>query len=429
MPDPQKPLTVWRGAAVMVNIVLGAGVLTLPGLAYGAVGDAAVLVWLACGLLGAPLLAVLALLGRRWPSAGGLATILSHGFGATGYAVATMLFLGAVLLGLPAIAMTGGHYAAAILGGPAPAYAIILLGAATALNIMSSRVAARVNAWLAASLVAALVALLVAGWAATGPTLTDAFPAAGTLPAIGAAGAALMMVFFAFTGWEVAASLGGEFKSPHRDIPRAMAMSFAVVLALYLGLALVVNAAAIDGGFEAPFATILAQAFGDAGGWAIAGLAVALIFANLLGAIWAASRMVFSAAGEGLLPSGLRGDAAGVPRRAVAVTGAALVAVVCASGGGLVDLDTLLTLAGQNFLLLYAGACAVLVKVSPVPFERGLGLVCLALVAAIILLQSTAGLAYPAALALTGALLAHFGTAGPTLALRPLADGPAPTSE
>lgn len=407
MAELPKLLTAWGGAGMMVNIVLGAGLLTLPGLAYEMVGDAAFLVWLGCAAIAAPLLAVFAILGRRWPASGGLAIILARGFGDAGYGIGTLLFLGAVLLGLPAIAMTGGHYMATAFGGSAAAYALFLLVAATATNLYSARVAARVNAWLAAALVAALVLLLAAGWAVTGPTLADALPERIDIPDLGVYGAALMMVFFAFTGWEVAASLGGEFRTPQRDIPLAMAGSFAVVLALYLGLALIVNAAAPGDGFEAPFAVIIGGAFGTSGAVAISVVSVLLIFANLAGAIWAVSRMVFSAAGAGILPTALMRADRGVPRRAVAVTGAGLIAVVLANWSGVLDLGTLLTLAGQNFLLLYAGAAAVLVKLPRTGWHTALGLVCLALVAGVMVLRGPVGLAYPMALILAGLAIGH----------------------
>ena len=44
MAELSRSLTVWRGTAILLNIVLGAGLLTLPGLAIGSLGAAAPLV-------------------------------------------------------------------------------------------------------------------------------------------------------------------------------------------------------------------------------------------------------------------------------------------------------------------------------------------------------------------------------------------------
>jgi len=406
MDDLEKPLTAWRGAGMMVNIVLGAGLLTLPGLAYQAAGPGALAVWVICAALAIPLLSVFAILGRRWPASGGLATILAKGFGEAGYNAGTLLFLGAVLLGLPAIAMTGGYYMSAAVGGAPAVHAAALLVGATAVNLTSSTVAARVNVYLAGAIVFALFALLAAGLAATRPDTATIIADGLSLPPLSSLGAVMMMVFFAFTGWEVAASLGGEFRSPRRDIPLAIAISFAVVVALYLGLAIVVTAAGITNGFEAPFATIVRSAYGNASALAVSFLSVALIFANLLAAVWAVSRMVYAAAKGRMLPAALGEVTRGMPRAALLTTGACLLFVVGMNSMGLVDLSTLLTLAGQNFLILYAGAAAVLFRLGDRPWERLLGAGSILLVAGLIVLHGSSGAFYPAALIIVGAALA-----------------------
>lgn len=105
------------------------------------------------------------------------------------------------------------------------------------------------------------------------------------MPALSTLGLAFMMVFFAFTGWEVSANLGEEFKNPKRDLSRAMALSFGVAVTLYLMLALVVAGAGEAGIGPAPFAEIFRGAYGESGSSLISAVAVLLIFANLSAAI------------------------------------------------------------------------------------------------------------------------------------------------
>jgi APA family basic amino acid/polyamine antiporter len=57
-------------------------------------------------------------------------------------------------------------------------------------------------------------------------------------------GVELMYVSFAYSGWNTAAYLAGEFRRPARDIPWAVVTGTAVVAALYLGLNVVFLAAA-----------------------------------------------------------------------------------------------------------------------------------------------------------------------------------------
>ena len=391
---------------MMLNIVLGAGLLTLPGLAAEAAGPSALIVWLVCAAAAAPLLVVFAILGRNFPDAGGLAAFLKRGFGQTGYTLATFLFLGAVSVGLPAIALTGGHYAAAALGGPPALYAAALVIGAMLANLASAETAGRLNAALASIIVLILGAIAVAGWVAVQPGWDTLASSAEEPLGIGVFGATFMMVFFAFTGWEVSANLGGEFKNPRRDFPIAMGFSFAVAVALYLGLAVIAVGAGDAGSGPAPFAAIFARDFGPAGGQVIALVSVLLIFANLSAAIWAVSRMVYSAATEGLLPKPVATLKDGVPMRAVAAVTATLVTVVALAGIEFVELAGLLGAAGLNFLLLYGGAAAALIRLSRTGGPRLLGWFCVALVAILIAASGVEALYYPGALILCALLVA-----------------------
>lgn len=402
MSELRRTLSVWRGTAMMLNIVLGAGLLTLPGLAVQAAGTAALAVWLTCAVAAVPLLAVFAILGRRFPDAGGLAAYMKRAFGEPGYVCASFLFLGAVAVGLPAIALTGGYYAAAVLGGPPALYAALLIAGAAIANLASAEIAGRVNAVLASLIVVVLAGIAVAGWFAVSPNLRHVALVPETLPGASTLGAAVVMVFFAFTGWEVGANLGGEFKSPERDFPIAIAASFLIAVVLYLALALVVAAAGPVGANEAPFAAIFARHFGAAGGQAVALVSVVMIFANLSAAIWAVSRMVYSAGERRLLPSGLTRLRAGVPLRSVALTTGVLLVVVFLSTTQFLDLGLLLGAAGQNFLLLYAGAAAALIRLTRRPAHRGLATVSLVMVAGLILLRGISGMLYPATLVMLG---------------------------
>lgn len=406
MTELDRSLGAFRGAAMMLNIVLGAGLLTLPGLAVMAVGAAAPLVWLACALAAVPLLWVFALLGQRHADAGGLAAIMQRAFGPWGRIPATFLFLGAVALGLPAIALTGGHYMSALIGGPEALHAAWLLVLAVGVNFLSAEVAGRINAAIASALVAMIVAIAVLGWIAVRPGPAVVLEAADAWPGTAPFVAAFMMVFFAFTGWEVGANLTGEFRNPQRDVPRAMALSFVVAVALYLLLAGIVTAAGPVGADAAPFARIFDQHFGAPGRIGVAAVSVLLIFANLSAAIWAVSRMVWSAARDGLLPAPLVRLRGGVPLAAVGLTAGTLLAVIGATAAGWLDLGHLLEAAGQNFLLLYAGSAIALLRLGLRPWHRWLAAGSLVLVAAVMAARLGEGLIYPLTLTAAGLLVA-----------------------
>jgi amino acid efflux transporter len=397
----RQHLSFAQGTALMLNIVLGAGILILPGLAVQEAGRLAFAAWVVCGLAALPLVGVFVILGRRYPNAGGIPHMAGRAFGRPAYIIGSLLFLGAVVFGLPAIALTGGHYAATLTGGSPHLAALLLILAAAALNLLAAEWGSRVNGGISAFLVVVLLA--TAGLAVFGSG--EAAPAAEiALPSLAEGNLVLapfMMIFFAFTGWEVAANLSEEFRRPHRDFPLAMIASFALACGLYLALAYAAQTNDLHGRYEAPFAQIFADRYGTIGSGAISLVAVILIFANLSAAVWAVSRLLFSLAREGLVPAALLRTRSGTPQLAVTCTIAALVIALVLEKMQVLQIHEMLALAGQNFLLLYGFAAAALVTLGRAPGDRLLALVAGVLVAAL-LTYSGSGLLYPAALAVAG---------------------------
>ncbi|MDJ0639668.1 MAG: amino acid permease [Paracoccaceae bacterium] len=403
MSELNKSIGLWQGTGMMLSIVLGAGLLALPGLAAETAGSGALYVWLACAAVSVPLLAVFAIVGRLHPDAGGIAAIMKKAFGNQGYAPATFLFLGAVSVGLPSIALVGGEYAAAAIGASQHVVAIVLIVAATAVNLLSSRLANRISAALASAVILVLVLLAIFGWQATSPSFDQIVNA--DVPKIAVFGLTFMMVFFAFTGWEVAANLAGEFRNPKRDLPLAMAMSFVVALILYLVLAWIVAAAGPLAATGAPFTAILTHAYGQLAGWAVSVVAIVLIFANLSAAIWAVSRMFYSAAKEGVISNRIAQTSSGIPVLAILLTAAILISVSLLAYSDILNLEDLLAAAGMNFLLLYAGAAAALATLSSRGTHLLLSAGSLLVVLALVLGRGVEHVVYPTALVVLGLVM------------------------
>ena len=401
MSELKKSLTTVRGAGLMLNIVIGAGLLALPGLAYQDVGTHALWSWLMCAFLAVPLLTVFITVGRRYPNAGGIAHFADLAFGSTGYIVASLLFLGAVIFGLPAIALTGGHYLASLFSGNPVFFAIILILGGSAIQFLSPEVAGRISTFTASGILLSLLGLIAIGLFSIN---WEEIPA-NTLPANGFDIALIlspfMMIFFAFTGWEVAASISEEFKNPSRDFPRAMGLSFGLACFLYFTMAFIVQNSGVTEAFEASFVTIASTVLGQFGGAAVAILAGIIIFANLMGAIWAVSRMVFSLSREGYLPFILNVNEGGAPVSSVAITVLCLMVVLGCEWMGLIDIVNMLSIAGQNFLLLYCVAALALLKLSNKVFDRAASIVTVGIVVALIIVEGTT-LMYPLVITLLG---------------------------
>lgn len=395
MHESRTTLSPLRGAAVMLNIVLGAGLLTLPGLAVQHAGGNALTVWIACIVASIPLLLAFAIISRSHPDHAGLARIAGLAFGRLGYAVTTFLFLGAVLFGLPSIALTGGYYASALLGGSPHVFAVVMLLAAVAINLFSVEWTSRINAIIASVVLFAFAGIAIAGLAIANPTwevLRPPLPMTISQPVFGQV---FMMIFFAFTGWEVAANLSPDFHNPRRDVPIAIALSFLVAAALYLALAVTIGALGQIDQAEAPFVVLFEESFGLAGEIFISAAAVILVVANLAAAVWAVSRMVWASATEGLLPVRLRILRGGTPYLAVITTVGALIVVVVMSAVGAFNLGTMLAVAGQNFLLIYGVSALALGICSRTVGEKILAGICVVEVFGLVVLRGGGGLVYP----------------------------------
>jgi amino acid efflux transporter len=353
----QGHLRLPGAVALAITIVVGSGALVLPGIAYRQVGDAAFLSWTAAAVVTVPLLVMFAALGAAYPGAGGVAGFVQAAFGRHLAAGVEVLLLGTFGLGIPAIALTGGNYLIALpgVGGlPTSAGGALLLAATATVVFIGVRMSTRVQVVLALVLTAALVAvgvLAVSTGAAVHhlPSLRPGAIADG----VGTTGA----VFFAFTGWEMLSFTTEEYANPRRDFPRTVVISFVIVVVMYLLLAWGVQTRLSRTDHLAlatPVQALVAAAVSPGAAHLVAVLGIVIIVANLVGAVWGASRLVMSSAREGLLPSGLAHlGVTGNPRRAVLAAAVGFLAVLAANESGLLSLTTLLTVAGRNFYLLY----------------------------------------------------------------------------
>lgn len=385
-----KTLTAFSGAGVMINIVIGAGLLALPGLVLSVAGDHALWAWAACALAALPLLIVFMVIGRRFPNAGGIAHFAKLGFGPHAYVVSMFILLGAVIFGLPAIALTGGYYISEYAGGNPVIYAMFLIIGASSIHFLSTTIAGRISTVVASFVLAALLGVTIVGlasidWAETSQTTVELYKVDLSLVF-----APFMMIFFAFTGWEVAAGISEEFKDPKRDFPIAMVLSFAAVSILYFLMAFVVQHAQFSGAHEAAFASIAHNLFGVGAKLATVILATVIIFANLMGAIWAVSRMVYSLSREGVLPVSLETNENGSPVSSVILTSCVLLIVLGLSQIGFFEIEGMLAIAGQNFFILSGVAAAALLKLSDHLFERSVAAIAVLVVVALIFINGTA---------------------------------------
>ena len=111
----RKVLTLSQTVSLAITVVIGGGLLVLPGIVYQQTGPSAIYVWLLDALLMVPMLIMVAKLGAKWPSAGGVAGFMHNAFSHRWGMATEVLLIGTMGLAIPAIALIGGQYFAILL--------------------------------------------------------------------------------------------------------------------------------------------------------------------------------------------------------------------------------------------------------------------------------------------------------------------------
>lgn len=409
MTELKRSLGALSGTAIMLNIVLGAGLFILPGLVAQSAGDYALLYWGIAILLAVPLLITFSLLATNLHSPAGVAELIGSGFGPLFYAISSCLFIGAVCLGLPGIALTAGYGIEAAFGLDSilVSIAIILLAlGANFLDVKHAKRLSNVASIMCMTIIISLIAIALFSNASNPQTPASLLPDVIDRTTLLSGLSIIPLTFFAFTGWEVALSLGSEFKRPKRHLPFAIMTSFIVASLLYLGCAIAVLATGTRAFNEAPFIHILTPLFGETAGKLVALFIGLFIITNLFSAFWGVSRMIYAMGKKQILPSHLGTLTRHNPQAALFVLGICLIMIILLHALAIIRLEVMLTLASVNFLILYGMVALLGVKRLQRPSHRLLSLVSVFTVGLILTTISTvAVLLYPLLIAGASTLL------------------------
>jgi amino acid efflux transporter len=352
----RKHLSLTDGFVLYTSAVLGQSLIVLPSIAARHSGPWSILVWAVLAVVSYPLARIMAELGARYPSAGGVITFIGRGLGQrTGWLTGT-LYLSAIAVGGPAMALIFSEYLGTLVPLPAQWHyvvAALLLAALVVGNLFDVSQVMRFQRWgFFACLAAITAALLLALPHVTPARLTDV--SGYDLAGVASTG---LICFFAFVGWENAAFSGEEFADP-RTLLKALGLAVAAVGALFVLLGITVVGALsrqVIATSDASLADLARLSLGATGSSVAA--VIALVLLILFSFTWtrSATRLIYALAREGLFPRPLTHiDAAtGSPRRsALALAGAWGVALAIQVWLG-ISIESYIQLSSGNFLLTY----------------------------------------------------------------------------
>jgi len=171
-------------------------------------------------------------------------------------------------------------------------------------------------------------------------------------------GAVVLLVFYAFVGFESGLVPAGEARDPRRDMPRALFWAIGVVAILYFGLQTVSLAVLPDlASTRRPLVEVSGTLFGPVGALLMMTGMAASVGGNLAGALFSTPRITYALALDGSLPAWFATVSArfGTPAVSILVFGAA--AFLLAAGGSFVWLAGLSVL---TRVFIYVGCIAAL---------------------------------------------------------------------
>ncbi|HYR78106.1 MAG TPA: APC family permease [Pyrinomonadaceae bacterium] len=355
----QRGIRKWDLVAVAINGIIGAGIFGLPAKVYALIGTYSLIAFVACAVVVILIILCFAEVSSRFDETGGPYRYAREAFGpAVGFEVGWLSWL-ARLTAFAAncnlmVSYLGFFWPAA---NTPLGRAVIIVGVVVALaavNIIGVRHAAITSDLFTIGKLVPMLIFIVAGLFFLNP---HAF-VFGPSPTAGAFSQSVLLLIYAFTGFEMAVIPAGEIRNPQRNLPRALLIASAVVAVVYVFIQVVCIGTLPElAASSKPLADAAQKFLGTAGAAIISAGAIISIAGNLNILVLSGSRIPFAIAEHKQLPSFL----ARVHRRSftphfsILVTASLMMVLTLKS-----SFVAALTISAIARLVTYAVTCAAL---------------------------------------------------------------------
>jgi APA family basic amino acid/polyamine antiporter len=295
----------WDLVAIAINGIIGAGIFGLPSKVFALIGAYSLIAFVVCAVVVTLFILCFAEVGSRFDETGGPYLYAREAFGPTiAFEIGWLIWLAR----LTAFA-ANCNLLIAYLGYFLPAAsnpfwrASIIIGVVAVLatiNLIGIRQAAIVSNVFTIGKLIPIVIFIAVGLFFLNP---HAFTF-GDRPASGAFSQSVLLLVYAFTGFEMAAIPAGEVRDPKKNLPHALLIAIAVVAFLYILVQVVcVGTLPELAQSQKPLADAGTRFMGTAGGAIISAGAIVSIIGNLNVLVLSGSRIPFAIAEQRQLPS------------------------------------------------------------------------------------------------------------------------------
>lgn len=349
--------------ATVVNFTIGAGIFVLPALVGIQLGSYSIFGYLFCSFMLGTIMLCYSEIGKSITSTGGSYAYVEQVLGPLpGFIVNCLVFFGWGVLGSAALmniltdalvslipAINGFWWRIFVL--------FTLLTSFCYINIAGVRQGVNFVKIITIIKLTPLICIIIFGFSHINMDHFDF----NQWPSFQNFGEAVLILFFAFAGFETSLSMSGEFRSPERTIPRGLLFGALVILIVYLLLQTLVLGVLGDQLVhfkDAPLAAVANSIFGSTG-YLLILLATAIsCFGTVCGDVMATARILYAASKDEYFPKFLSQvhPRYYTPHRAILVY-ALLIFIFAASGG----FKQMAIMASCAILLIYLSVIIALV--------------------------------------------------------------------
>lgn len=333
----EKGLSAGKLTMLALGSVVGGSFFLGTSVAINAAGPAIIFSYIAAGILVYFILYALSEMTVANPDSGSFRTFTIQAFGpGAGFVVGWVYWTGMVL------AMSSEATAVSILirewfpNISIPLFGSLIIIAVTLLNLLGADKLSKVEGGLSMVKLITVVAFILLGGmlilglmpglapVGIGEVAREPFLPGG----MGGLAGSMLIVVFAYAGFEVIGLAASEVKNPHRTIPRAITYTVISLITLYILTAFVllplIPTAALNDSVSPMVAALSRWGMGWAGS-VINVVLLSAILSAMLGAMFGIGRMMRSLAEEGDAPKWLK-DRTDVPYRGILFSGLAMLA-------------------------------------------------------------------------------------------------------
>lgn len=303
----KREIGIWGLTSNIINVVIGSGIFVLPAIVSEGLGASGIFAYIICGVLISLVMLCFAELGSKITITGGAYAYIEIAFGKYfGFLTTNLFIFGASVMGTAAVANALANtlsYLLPIFNDETfrICFFITMFSGLTIINVVGIKEGITlVKITTIAKLVPILI-LITFGI----KYITPANLIIDNVPAFSEFGKISVILFFAFQGAENSLSVGGEVKNPKKTFPRAIIISFLIILFIYLAVQ-IVSQGVLGDSFsnykEAPLAEVAKRVLGPFGLTLLTVGAALSMFGYLSSDIMNMPRVLFRSALDNVIP-------------------------------------------------------------------------------------------------------------------------------